>query len=166
MVEQNQVVDNMPLDYEGVFSVTELHKAITDWLEENKYSKKEIKHHESVTAEGKNISFRLECKHKVNDYMDRVIILKANLSKIKSTTVERSGKKVSLQTGVVDIKFHGFIYTDLEQRWELKPSYAIIRDILDRYVYGSFTGGPKGAIAKDVTSLHKRIDSFLQLYRY
>ena len=166
MPERTQVAENLPLDYEGIFSVSELYKAILGWMKENEYVNHELMHNETFDKKGKNISFRWEGTKKLSEFLDSIIALHVELTEIQEVTVEKGGKKLHLQKGKVDIKFHSYVYMDLEYAWETRPTYAIMKRIFDKFLYKPFTAGPEGRVRKDTNALYKRVDAFLNLYRY
>jgi len=166
MAEREVIVDKYRVTYEGLFSVTELYKLITDWLEEKGYDQKEMKNIESVTENGKYIEIWLQPWKKFTDYAKSIIQLKMFMSDIKEVEVEKSGFKKKLNQGKVQLVFDGFLETDYENRWEMKPTFFLIRTLFDKYFYKPFTGGVQQQVRENMFDLVGRVKAFLNLYKF
>jgi len=166
MVEKDIVVDQLRLTYDGLFSVKELYKLITEWLEEKGYDQKETKNIESITPDGKYIEIELLPWKKFTDYIKSMIRIRMIFSGIKEVEVEKDGIKIKLNQGKAQFVFDGYLQTDWENRWEEKPAFILIRTLFDKYFYSPFMTGYRGHLKDNVMDLQGRIKAFLNLYRY
>lgn len=166
MAEQKIVVENLELQYEGLFSFKDLYKLIDDWLKENNYDKVEKMNMEKVSEEGKYIELVLEPVKYLTDFVEYIIKMRIIGRNIKEVEVERDGKKEKLNQGSLYIRFDAILETDYEGRWEQKPTFYFLRVLIDKYVYKFYTGKYESGLKKDLTEIHTQIKSLLNLYRY
>jgi hypothetical protein len=166
MAEHEIVIEQMRLTYEGLFSVRELYKMITEWLEEKGYDQKEVKNTEVVKPEGKYIEIMIEPWKKYTDYVKSIIKLRMIFSDIKEVEVEKDGVKVKLNQGKAQFVFDAHLVSDYENRWEAKPTFFFIRTLFDKYFYKPVMSGYRTQLKEYTMDLHSRIKAFLNLYRY
>jgi hypothetical protein len=167
MPEQTMVSGPDRIQYEGVFSVSELFRLIDEWLLDKGYYRVEPKHVESAKPEGKFVELELTPGKELTDYAKALIRIKIQMSNIKDVTLETpEGKKQKLNQGTVLITISSVLETDYQERWEAKPLFLFIRTIYDKYIFRSLTGGFEGTIKGDVEHLKRTVSGFLNLHRY
>ncbi len=166
IAEVDIIVDKLRLQYEGLFSVKELYFSIDEWLEERNYDRREIKHVERVSPEGKYIEFEMMPWKKYTDYAKSEIKIRLIMSDIVEVEIEKDGSKVKLNKGKIKVVLDGLLTTDYENRWESKPMFYFIRTIFDKYFYKPFTVGYQNNVSGDVKELYTHLKAFLNLYRY
>tara|TARA_Y100000294_G_C8422388_1_gene283358 strand:- start:19 stop:519 length:501 start_codon:yes stop_codon:yes gene_type:complete len=164
--EKKLVVDTLNFNYEGVFSVLELYKEINHWLYERGYSLFEKKNSENITSTGRNIEFELRPYKSITNYAKNEIRIKIFMTDIKDLEVEKEKIKKKLNEGSVEIIFDGYVETDYENRWENKPFFYFFRSLIDKFVYRIYTDKFENMIVSDIYTIHTRIKTFLNLYRY
>lgn len=162
---EREVVITTEIGYEGLFSVTDLLKLAKDWAVRKGYKISESEHYESVLPEGKKIDIEVELSKKLSDYAQSVISITYELEEVTERVVERAGKKQSLNQGKVAVYFEGLLKTDWEKRWEVKPTFYLIRKIFEQYVYSSAVGDFKKEVEEDVKYLKQNMSAFLNLYK-
>ncbi|MFH1848949.1 MAG: hypothetical protein ABH879_02065 [archaeon] len=166
MVERRIVVDEMQLEFRGLFDVGEFYRLIDSWLKEKAYVKHERRNYEHAYVEGKQIEVWKQPYKKVTDYAKYVIDIKILIEDLKDVVTEKDGKKVRLNQGNVSITFSGYLETDYEHRWEKKPLFYFMRAIFDNYVFKVHTEKFEKGLVEDVNQLHTIVKAFLNLYRY
>ncbi len=166
MAERTVVVDKLRLTYEGLFDFKDLYATVGDWFEEKYYDFRELKNVERVTPQGKYIEIIEEPYKKMTEYAKSVIKVKMICNNVKEVEVEKDGVKVKINHGKVQFVFDAWLETDYEDRWEMKPTFFLIRTLFDKYFYKPFTDHIMNNVASDVSELNKRIKTFLNLYRY
>ncbi len=166
MPERKIVVENLKLEYEGLFSVAELYKLIDRWFKDQGYDKKEIKNVEQVGHEGKYIELELQPWKNISDYVQYLIKLRLYAKNVKEVDVEKDGAKVKLNQGKVVIIIDGYFVTDHEGRWESRPTLFFWRTILDKYFYRGPLARSEGGVVEEIANLHTTLKAFLNLYRY
>ena len=126
MGERRIVIDNLMLQYEGLFELRELYMMVDKWLRQKGYDKFEKRNHEHVLKEGKYIEIELEPWKKITDYAKIVINLYFHCYNVKEVIVKKDGQDVKMNQGKIKIKFVGFLVTDYEDKWEGKPIFYFL----------------------------------------
>jgi hypothetical protein len=166
MPERDQVIDKYRIQYEGLFSVSELYKLVETWFEERNYDKREIKNVEIVKPDGKYIEIDIEPWKKISDYAKVVIHLKYIMKNITEVEIERDNLKVKLNQGILILIFDAWIETDHEGRWENKPTFFFLRTVFDKYIYKPYTMGYRSHCGAEAKALISHVKGFLNLYRH
>lgn len=167
MVERQHVVTGLPLLYEGILNVDELFKEIEAWSEENGYTiKRQLAYNEKTVETGRFLENNFEILKPLNEYSWRVIVIDVKVKGIRDIEVEKDDVTLARHHGKVEINLVSFYQTDLENRWELKPGYMVVKHILDKYLLKPATEAPEGKVGEDTRALHQRLKAFLNLYRY
>ena len=162
---EREVVLKEKVGYEGLFSVKELVRLAKDWASRKGYDAIEKKHYESVLAEGKKIDLELELSKRLTDYAKAVINLRYAFSDVTERVVERADKKETLNHGKVDLEFEGVLETDWEKRWEVKPTFYVLRKLFESYVYSPVINEFKKTIKEDLRYVKENSRAFLNLYK-
>ena len=166
MAERRIVVDNLVLQYEGLFEITELFLMIDKWLRQNGYDKFEKRNYEHVLKDGKYIEIELEPWKKITDYAKIVINLYTHMYNIKDTVVKKDNRDVRMNQGRIRVKFTGYLVTDYEHKWEGKPWFYFLRAVIDKWVYRVTSDKYEAAVSQEVKHLYQNVRAFLNLYRY
>ena len=166
MSEKRLIIDQLRLNYSGIFHLNDLYRMIDGWLYEKGYDKFEKKNEEQVLETGRKIEIELRPWKKTTDYAKNEIRLRIFVNDMTDIEVDRDGKKVKMNKGDIQMIFDAFLETDYEHRWENKPMYYFIRSLVDKYIFKFYTEKFVGNLVGDVRDLHHRIKSFLNIYRY
>ena len=166
MAEKDYIVDKLRINYEGLFSISDLYSLIDNWLRTKGYDKRETKNMEIVKPDGKFIELLLEPWKGLTDYAKSIIRLRIQMSDIKDVEIERDNTKIKMNQGKINLVFDGILVTDYENTWEGKPFYYFIRTLYDKYFYKPFTSGFQNGVREDVIHLHSEIKAFLNLNRF
>ena len=162
MAERELIVDKERVEYSGPFEMLDFYKLFEAFAVDKNYDRKELKHSESVTKEGKFIEIELEPWKLLTDYAKSIIHVRIQLSNVKDIMV--SGKK--LQTGNIKMIFDGILETDYEARWEGKPLLLFLRTLYDKFIYKTISGGFEKIVKDDTMHLIDLANSFLGLYKF
>jgi hypothetical protein len=166
MSEKRLIIDQLRLNYSGIFNLNELYKMIDGWLYEKGYDKYEKKNEEQVLETGRKIEIELRPWKKTTDYAKNEIRLRIFVDNMVDIEVERDGSKMKMHKGDIQMIFDAFLETDYEHRWENKPMYYFFRTLVDKYIFKIYTGKFIGNLTADTKDLHQRIKAYLNLYRY
>ena len=166
MAERRIIIDNLMLQYEGLFEMRELYMMIDKWLRQKGYDKFEKRNYEHVLKEGKFIEMELEPWKKITDYIKIVINMYVHAFNVKEVIVKKDNLDVKMNQGLIKIRFIGYLVTDYEHKWEGKPVFYFLRAVIDKYVYRVSADKYEGAVAEDVKHLYQNVKAFLNLYRY
>jgi hypothetical protein len=166
MAERRIIIDNLLLQYEGLFELRELYMMIDKWLRQKGYDKFEKRNHEHVLKDGKYIEVELEPWKKITDYAKIVINMYMHCYNIKDVVVKKDNQDVRMNQGKVKIRFIGYLVTDYESKWEGKPVFYFLRAVMDKWVYRVSADKFEGAVSEDVKHLYQNVKAFLNLSRY
>ena len=166
MTEWKIIVDESEVEYEGLFSLTDLYKLIDKYAKEKGYDKEEKENTEQVTANGKDIHLILQPNRKVSDYFENIMKIEISARRIKDVETEMDKKKIRLNEGYINIKFSAILKSDYEGRWKDKPMYYFIRTLFDKYIYRSEKNEFEARLTDDLMHLKDQVGAFLNLHRH
>ena len=89
MANRYIVIDQLKLNYEGLFNFNEFYRMIEAWFFEKGYDKEERMNEEIHTLTGKVINLELRPWKKTTDYVRNVIKIKIHVSDLKDVEVEK-----------------------------------------------------------------------------
>ena len=87
MVEKRLVVDNLRLNYNGVFDVIDFYKEVEDWIARHGMEKETKKKGEHIKPKGKEIEWFIEIWKMPVDYAKVVIRLKALMTDVQEVEI-------------------------------------------------------------------------------
>lgn len=166
MPERRIVVDELHLDYEGLFDARELFRLIENFFFERKYDKREIKNIERVSATGKDIEIVLMPWRTISDYAKYEIKLRIWIKGMKEVEVKKDDMKLKLNQGKISMIIDAYLTTDVEGHWEGKPFFFFLRTIFDKYIFRLYISKWENGLIQHVKELHSEIKSFLNLQRF
>lgn len=165
MSEKRIIVDDMKVQYEGLFDAKDLYRVIENWIKDNGYDKKEQMNTEHVSHSGKFVEIKFAPYKTITDYAKLVVKLKVTMNDVKDVEVKKDSHKMHLQQGKVTFSFQGIVETDHEGKWETKPILFFIRTVFDKYVYRVYTGNYDSQVGRDVNMLAAEIKRYLNLQK-
>ncbi len=165
MSERTTVVPGISIKYEGIFEADALYDLIFKWLEDHDYDIFELKNVQIVTEKGRDVDIFLEPVKEISDYAKLVVRVIYRLTDVKEKEVVIDGKKKKVSEGKVEITLIGLMDTDIEERWESKPLYFLMRQIYNKFVYRSILSKHEDQLDEDLTQLSKEIRAFLNIDR-
>ena len=160
MSEKKLVIDNLRLNYKGIFSVNEFYKEIMNWFYERGYDMYEKKNVERITETGRNVELELRPYKQVTGYAKNEVRVRIFMKNINDVEDEKDGVKIRINQGDVEVIFDGYVETDYENRWENKPYFYFLRSLVDKYVWRIYTDKFESMLISDVHHIHTRIKSF------
>lgn len=166
MPEKKILVEELKIEYEGLFEVSELYKLIDRWLKDKQYDKKELKNLEQVMPEGKYIELDLKPWKTLTDYVKYEFRIRIRGYGLKDVDIERDGHKMRMQQGRLLLIIDAWFVTDQAGNWESSPIWFFLRTIFDKYVYRGPLSRMEAGVVDDVFQLQTTIKNFLNLYRY
>lgn len=166
MAEKEMIVADQRITYEGIFSLDELHKLITEWLEQKKYDRMDKLHTESIRPDGKYVDIVLEPDKMIDDYTDLIIRIRMYVSQLKEVMVEMDGRKRRLNTGKIQIVLDAWVKTDYQGRMESKPIYQFMQTLYDKYIFKTEMSKQHSQLKGDVAHLKESITNYLNLFKH
>ena len=166
MSEKTLVIDQLKLNYSGLFDLNGLYRIMDQWFYEKGYDRWELKNCELVLPEGKVIEIELLPWKKTTEYFKNTIRIRMKCSEVKNVEIEKEGVKIKLNKGNIQLIMDGYLETDYEGWWEERPLLYFIRTLFDKYIFKRHYSQYEKWLINDVYDLHSRIQKFLNLYRY
>jgi len=166
MAERRIIIDNLVLQYEGLFNIKDMYLIIDKWLRQKAYDKFEKKNYQHELKDGTYVEIELEPWRKISDYAKIVQNIYIHCFNVKKVVVKKDGQDVQMNQGKVNIRFIGYLVTDYEGKWESKPVFYFLRAVMDKWVYRVSADKYEAFVAEDVKHLYQNIRAFLNLYRY
>lgn len=166
MPERRIVVDELHLDYEGLFDAKELLKLIDNFFRERGYDKREIRNVESVRPNGKRIEIVLMPWKSITDYAKYEIKIRLWMEDLKEVDVKKDNAKIKINQAKVKFIIDSYLTTDTEGRWEAKPLFFFLRTFFDKYFFRFYTSKWEEGLIEHTKEFHTEIKSFLNLHRY
>ena len=118
----------------GIFNYSDFYNFAYDWLREEDYDVMEKGYGEKVIGDSKDIIIRWEAERKISDYFKFQIKMMWNIWGMKKIKVKKEGKEISMDTGLIELKFEVILIKDYEDRWENHPFWKFLRGIYERYI--------------------------------
>ena len=166
MSERYIVVDQLKLNYEGLFNFNELYKLVDAFFFEKGYDRMEFRNDEVVTPDGKQLLIELRPWKKTTTYSKNIVKIRFYVFDLKDVEIEKEGVKIKLSQGKVMFIFDGYLESDYDNKWEAKPMFFLIRTIFDKYIFRAHFNKFEKWLVNDVYDIHGRVQKFLNLYRY
>ncbi len=166
MPEKRVIVEDLTVNYEGLFKLQDLYLTMEHWMKERGYDKKEKKNHEQVLKTGRDIFIEYWGWKRLSDYASDYIKIVFTIKNMKDVNIKKDGVEVAMNQGKVVIVLNGFLYTDFGSKWEGKPLFYFLRMVFDRWIYSVNTQKFEQATSEEVESLYKTLKGHLNMYRY
>lgn len=166
MSEKRLVIDELELNYSGLFDINGLLKTIDAITVDKGYSKQEKRRTEKVTPTGKEFYMELRPVKRKTAFYVLMIKLRISINNMKEVEVLRDNKKVILNEGEIKIFFDAWTTTDFEFRWEANPIYYFLRNMFERAFYRVHTDQFLDELVEDCHFFHKNIKAYLNMHRF
>jgi len=166
MAEKEIIVEELKLDYSGLFKAHDLYNVMNKWFTKRGYIKRELKSIESVKENGKYVEIEWMPWKKYTDYAKSEIKMRIIISNMTDVEVKKEKSTIKMNKGDIRILFYGYLTTDYENRWEQKPMLMFMRTLYNKFIHAGYTEKWKRNIEQDITDLNDTIKSFLNLQRY
>ncbi len=163
--EKNLIVNNRTLSYKGVFRPDELFHVVNTVLEHRHYEKREKRTEELVTDAGRRTHIELRPYKDFVHYARSQIVIRITMDNVTDTTEMVDGIKRKFSNGEVTVVLDGWLFTEYEHRWTMKPVIYFLKGMINKYVYtwpleGSFAG----TVAEDTGYLYGQLKKLLDSY--
>lgn len=166
MAEIKTLIDGKSLSYEGVFNLKELYRLIDKWFKDHGYDKQEIRNWEDVSQNEKQIILEIIPYKKVSDYARLDIRIFMIFSKLTEIDLEKDGIKFKMNKGRAEFYFDAYVVTDYENKWETRPIFYFVKNVLDKWIYRIYTSSYDAEVIRDCTEIENEIRSYLNMNRF
>jgi len=147
----------------GLFDFKDIYEFLYDYLMDENYDIFERKYVEKVKGQSKDVEIQWEVFKEVSDYFQFVITLDWVILGMKSIEVERDGKKIMMDTGMIEIRFKADLVKDYESRWENHPFWLFLRGIYDKYIIRTRIEEYEEKLLGEIFELMKQTKSLLAI---
>ena len=165
-MEREIYVDRMIIRYDGAFRYKELLDLIDNWCRAKRYEKEIISQKHKVAKDGKTSVMSFQLHRKFTPVHISVIDIVVTGSHMIDRDYTIDGRHVTLNEGDVEIVFNGFLMTHLKNRWESRPKFALIRKIIDKFVYKLERPSLAGTVVSDAKDLAKQLRACMIIYKH
>ena len=165
MAEKKLIIDGLELHYKGLFDVNLLLKEIDKVIAERGYVKAEKRRAEIVTSTGKEFSMELRHIKEKTEFFELMIKMRIRITELKDADVVKEGIKKKMNKGNVQIIFDAWTTTDYESRWEQKPLFYFLRNLVERIIGKIHTEKYLGELSNDCHYMHDNIKAYLKLFK-
>lgn len=162
MVEIDTVYSGK-VKHSGIFSFSELYEFLYDWVNDEGYKVKEKKYSEKILGDIKTVEIEWSVEKKISDYFKFQIKMQWLITGLKKIEVKKEDKKVTMNSGTVEIKFKAILQKDYEARWENNPFWKFWRGVYDKYIIRSRIDEYEDKIEEELLDLIAQTKAFLAL---
>jgi len=153
------------LEYEGPFELKQFYHLLDAYWMNQHYDKKELKHFEKRTEEGRYIELLLEPFKTISDFMKLQMELEIHIRNLKDVEVMVKGKPQTIQQAKITIRFRAWVNKNYGELWERRPLWFFLRTSVDKFIYRLHIEKFGHELKDDVKNLQHQIKSFLNLYQ-
>ncbi len=147
----------------GIFSFKDFYSFTYDWLRDEGYDLIEKSYSEKVKGDSKELKIKWEAERDISDYFRFVIQMDWFIIGMKDVEVQKEGKKVKMNSGLLEIKFKAILVRDYENRWEDRPIWKFLKGVYDRYIIRARIEDYENKILEELNELIDQCKSFLAL---
>ncbi|PIZ51754.1 hypothetical protein COY27_02425 [Candidatus Woesearchaeota archaeon CG_4_10_14_0_2_um_filter_33_13] len=165
--ERFLIINGRELNYKGIFRIDELYSTINRAIEEQGYEKREKRSEETVREEGRHVYVELRPWKEVTKYLTLMIKLKIIMDNVTEEVTTINNQKRVFQKGDLTIVFDGWILTDYQDRWGMRPFFYFVKGMLNKYVWknpieSNIFGQLAGDVAHVYAKIKKHLNSFME----
>ena len=147
----------------GLFDYKNFYEFLYDYLMDENYDVFERKYQEKVSGDSKDVEIKWECMKEISDYFRFVITLDWLILGMKKVKIKKDDQEISMDTGLLEIKFSALIVKDYENRWENHPFWKFLRGIYDRYIIRTRVEQYQEKLMEEITEYISQIKGLLAI---
>jgi hypothetical protein len=166
MAEREVLIEKARVEFDGLFDLRDMMNQVKALGSDKGYFHIEKRHTESVSPDGKFIELDIVLTKKLTDYARSDVAFFIQAQNVKEKVVEVKKHKRRLLHGHLIILVDGSLITDYERRWEIKPTFYVLRAIFERYVYSSYLNSIRTQIKDDSSFMIENLKAYLNLEKY
>ena len=164
--EKNLIISGRELEYKGIFNINDLYSTINKAIKEQGYEKREKKSEETVKEEGRHVYVELRPWKEVTKWLLLMIKIKIIADNVTETISVVNNEKRVFQKGDVKIIFDGWIMSDYEDRWQMKPFFYFLKTMVNQFIWKApIESNISGQLEGDVEQIYKMIKQHFDSYR-
>ncbi len=117
----------------GLFDFKDVYESLYDYFLDEDFELHESKYYEKKRGDDKEVEINWEATKPISDYFDIQISALWLILGMKSVEAVKEGKKVNIDSGVLEINVSGILIKDPEDKWTKQP-WKFLRYIYDKFV--------------------------------
>lgn len=161
MGEKDKLIEEK-IKYEGLFNFKDVYNFLYTYLIDNEYMVEEKVYTEKVKGgDAKEIEIAWLAKRKITDYFRFILKVDWRILGMKTVEVMKDGKKVKMNSGLLEIKFVGFLERDYDNKWEGSALFRFFRGVYDQFVIKSTIKGYEQILIGELLEGVNQLKSFL-----
>jgi hypothetical protein len=162
-MSEKDTIHKARIKHRGLFDFKDLYEFLYDYLIDENYDIMEGKYVEKIKGKSKDVEIKWEAAKEVSDYFRFVLTLDWVILGMKSSDVEKEGKKITIDDGDIEIRFKADLVKDYESRWEHHPFWLFLRGIYDKYIIRTRVEEYEEKLFGEIMELLKQTKSFLAI---
>lgn len=166
MPEKRYVVREEKINYDGYFDLAGLYYVIEDVVRRFGYIKKEDMHDVRVYKTHRELEVKFVPELEISDYTKYIIEVKMLITDMTDVTITVDGKPKKVQKGKIKAKFSGLQKTGYGGQWSGKPSFQVMRMLIDKLIYPQYMGDLEGQLKSHVKLLMHEFSAHLNINKY
>ena len=166
MSEKKLYLDGLELDYEGLFDLNALLKAIDGVVKDRGYTKGEKRREDIIKSTGREFSIELRPVKRKTDYFVLMVKMRIYITNMTDVEVLKDDVRAMMNKGNISIIFDAWTTTDYEFRWEQSPLFYFLRNLFERIIYKFHTDRYADELIEDTHFMYNNIKAFLNLGKF
>lgn len=166
MSEKRLIIDELELEYRGLFDINGLLNTIDDNTAMRGYSKSEKRRFEVIKNDAKEFSIELRPTKRKTEYYALMIKIRLAVCNIKDIMVKKDKVEQKMHQGDIKIIFDAWTTTDFEGRWEQKPGFYFLRTLFEKGIYKFHTDKYLDELIDDTHYIYNNVKAYLNLNRF
>ncbi|MEM3113511.1 MAG: hypothetical protein QXI33_03770 [Candidatus Pacearchaeota archaeon] len=162
MAEKDKIIEQK-VRYNGFFDFKETYQFVYRYMVEEGYDVEEQKYVENVAGDSKNIEVIWVASKKISDYFKNEVKFSWRVLGLKSVEVDKSGQKLKMNMGSIEIKITGNLVKDWESTWENNPTMKFLRGVYDKYIIEGRIKKYEKKLFDDVNDTTEQIKAFFAI---
>lgn len=165
MAESRTLADGKTMTYHGPIDLKNLLKHIDEFFKQRGYDKQELKNHEQVTGDEREIVMEIMPFRKISDYEKIEIRLFMIFKHLKEADVDFQGTIKKVFVGDAVISMDCYLVTDYENTMQMKPGLMVFRTLVDKFVHKHYISEAEAWAKKDATDVEREIKAWLAMQK-
>jgi len=161
---EKDTIFSSKIKYNGVFDFSDFYNFCHDWLmEETQLDLMEDKYQEKIKGDAKDIDIEWTGVRKVTDYFKFQIKTKFRILGLKKVEITQANKKVTTNSGNIEVKVSGTLIRDYEGKFETDAIRKFLRAIYEKWVIKPRIDEYEGKLIGECNEFLSQAKSYLDL---
>jgi len=162
MAEKKKIIETKVV-HDGPFNFKDFYSFFYTLLGDSEYGVAEKSYKEKTKGDSKELEIHWEAKRKIDDYFQFFWKISIRVLGLKKTEVMKGGRKVSMDSGSLEIKIVGMLVSDYQEKWEGTPLLKFLRKVYDNFVVKKTAKEYEERIGEEVKDASDQLKALLVL---